>query len=172
MGYWQYPKLVEKYKVPIVIGGFEPIDLLESIAMLVDQLEDGRAEVENQYVRSARYEGNQAAQRLIARVFQVCDRKWRGIGTIPQSGLRLRDEYADFDAEKIYDVAGVEAQEPPECIAAQVLQGLKKPVDCAAFGNTCTPEAPLGAPMVSPEGACAAYYQYRRHTAMTLCTMP
>jgi hydrogenase expression/formation protein HypD len=171
MGFWQYPELAAKYKAPIVIGGFEPIDLLEAIAMLVDQLEDGRAEVENQYVRSARFEGNQAAQKMIQQVFEVTDRKWRGIGTIPMSGLRMRDTYADFDAEKIYDVEGIEAEEPPACIAALVLQGLKKPIDCSAFGNGCTPEEPLGAPMVSPEGACAAYYQYRRHESLTLCTI-
>jgi hydrogenase expression/formation protein HypD len=170
MGYWQYCALVERYRVPIVIGGFEPVDLLEAIAMLVDQLEDGRAEVENQYVRSAKLQGNEPAQRIIERVFEVADRKWRGIGVIPESGLRMRDDYAGFDAEKIYEVEGIETEEPPACIAAKVLQGLKKPVDCAAFGNTCTPEEPLGAPMVSPEGACAAYYQYRRQ-ATTLCTI-
>jgi len=168
MGYWQYPELAAKYHVPIVIGGFEPVDLLEAIAMLVDQLEDGRAEVENQYVRSATLEGNLPAQKIIASVFEVADRKWRGIGNIPMSGLRMRAEYADFDAEKIYSVEGIEADEPPQCIAAQVLQGLKKPTDCSAFGNGCTPEEPLGAPMVSPEGACAAYYQYRRHSASQL----
>ena len=170
MGFWQYPLLAKKYHVPIVVGGFEPVDLLEAIAMLVDQLEDGRADVENQYVRSATFAGNDPAQRIIERVFEVADRKWRGIGMIPNSGLRLRAEYADFDAEKLYGVEGIEATEPAACIAARVLQGLKKPVDCEAFGNLCTPEQPLGAPIVSPEWACAAYYQYRRH-AMTLCTI-
>jgi hydrogenase expression/formation protein HypD len=171
MGYWQYPDLARKYRVPIVIGGFEPVDLLEAIAMLVDQLEDGRADVENQYVRSAKFEGNLPAQRIIEMVFEVSDRKWRGIGKIPQSGLRMRAEFADFDAERIYGVEEMNAEEPKVCIAAQVLQGLKKPTDCQAFGANCTPEEPLGAPMVSPEGACAAYHQYRRHNAMNLCTI-
>ena len=131
--------------------------------MLVAQLEDGRAEVENQYVRSVTYEGNRHAQKVVAEVFEVCDRKWRGIGGIPESGLKIRDEYADFDADLIFGTEGLTAEEPPECISAEVLQGLKKPTDCPAFAKRCTPENPLGAPMVSSEGACAAYYQYRRH---------
>jgi hydrogenase expression/formation protein HypD len=162
MGYWQYDELSHKYHVPIVVGGFEPVDLLEAISMLVAQLEEGRAEVENQYVRSVGYEGNRAAQELMEKVFEVCDRKWRGIGMISQSGLRLREEFAAHDAEKVFDVEETIAEEPAECISARVLQGLEKPVDCPAFAVRCTPETPLGAPMVSAEGACAAYYQYRR----------
>jgi len=162
VGYRQYVELAEQYHVPIVVGGFEPVDLLEAISMLVAQLEDGRAEVENQYARSVSYEGNLPAQKITDEVFEVADRKWRGIGTIPLSGLRLRPEFATHDAEKVFGLEGFEAQEPPECISALVLQGLKKPVDCPAFGKTCTPEKPLGALMVSAEGACSAYYQYRR----------
>ena len=162
VGYRQYVELAEKYRVPIVVGGFEPVDLLEAIAMLVEQLEDGRAEVENQYARSVSCEGNLPAQKITEQVFEVADRKWRGMGTIPASGLRLRREYAGYDAEKIFGLEGFEAQEPKECISALVLQGLKKPVDCPAFGKICSPEKPLGALMVSAEGACSAYYQYRR----------
>jgi hydrogenase expression/formation protein HypD len=164
MGYHQYEDLSREFQVPFVVAGFEPVDLLEAILMLVGQLEDGRAEVENQYVRSVTREGNPAAQKIMEEVFEVTDRKWRGVGLISQSGLRLRPEFAAYDAERIFDVAGITAEEPAECISAQVLQGLKKPVDCTAFGRRCTPQSPLGAPMVSSEGACAAYYQYRRHT--------
>jgi hydrogenase expression/formation protein HypD len=163
MGYSEYEALVNDYRVPIVVGGFEPLDLLEAISMVVAQLENGRAEVENQYVRSVTYEGNAPARRVMAEVFEVADRKWRGIGEIPQSGYRLREKYAAHDAERVFGVDAVSAQEPPECISALVLQGLKKPVQCTAFGSKCTPEHPLGAPMVSSEGACAAYHQYRRH---------
>ncbi len=169
MGFWEYKALVDEYHVPIVVGGFEPVDLLEAIAMLVAQLEEGRAEVENQYARTVTFQGNQAAQRIVEQVFEVADRKWRGIGSIPQSGLRLRPEFEAFDAEKIFGVEAMEAEEPPECISALVLQGLKKPVDCPAFAARCTPERPLGAPMVSAEGACAAYYQYRRHATNLVC---
>ncbi len=164
MGYREYEALTCDYRVPIVVGGFEPIDLLEAIAMLVDQLEDGRAEVENQYVRSVTRDGNTPAQKIMEEVFETADRKWRGIGTIPQSGLRLRTAYAAFDAEQVFAVESLAADEPAECISALVLQGLKKPIDCTAFGTRCTPENPLGAPMVSSEGACAAYYAYRRHS--------
>jgi hydrogenase expression/formation protein HypD len=163
MGYGEYEALCRDFHVPIVVGGFEPIDLLEAISMLVAQLEEGRTEVENQYVRSVNYEGNLPAQRIMEQVFEVCDRKWRGVGPIPQSGLRLRAEFAEHDAEKVFGLADFTAEEPAECISAQVLQGLKKPTDCSAFGTRCTPESPLGAPMVSNEGACAAYYLYRRH---------
>ena len=169
MGYWEYKALVDEFHVPIVVGGFEPVDLLEAISMLVAQLEEGRAEVENQYARSVTYDGNQPAQRIVEQVFEIADRKWRGIGTIPMSGLRLRSEFAAYDAEKIYGLESLEAEEPPECISALVLQGLKKPVDCPAFATRCRPEQPLGAPMVSAEGACAAYYQYRRHAASLVC---
>jgi len=163
MGLEEYADLSRDFHVPIVVGGFEPVDLLEAIAMLVAQLEQGRAEVENQYVRSVAREGNRPAQQIMAKVFEVCDRKWRGIGLIPRSGLKLRAEFAAFDAERVFDVAAQETDEPAECISALVLQGLKKPPDCPAFGERCTPANPLGAPMVSSEGACAAYYQYRRH---------
>jgi hydrogenase expression/formation protein HypD len=165
MGYREYEVLSRDFRVPIVVGGFEPLDLLEAISMLVAQLEAGRAEVENQYVRSVCYEGNLPAQRLMMQVFEVCDRKWRGVGLIPQSGFRLKPEFAAHDAEKKFDLKDAEVDEPAECISAQVLQGLKKPIDCPAFARTCTPENPLGAPMVSSEGACAAYYQYRRHVS-------
>ena len=164
MGYWQYETLCRDVHVPIVVGGFEPADLLEAVDMLVAQLEEGRAVVENQYVRSVRYEGNVVAQRIVEQVLEVCDRKWRGIGVIPQSGLRLREEFAAYDAERIFGVGEMTAEEPAECISAEVLQGLKRPTDCPVFGVACTPENPMGAPMVSAEGACAAYYRYRRHS--------
>jgi hydrogenase expression/formation protein HypD len=163
MGFRQYEDLVEEFRVPMVVGGFEPVDLLEAISMLVDQLEQGRAEIENQYVRSVNYEGNAPAQAILREVFEISDRKWRGIGSIAESGYRLREAYAAFDAEQIFGTGDVSAEEPGECISALVLQGLKKPIDCPAFGTRCTPMNPLGAPMVSTEGACAAYYQYRRH---------
>jgi hydrogenase expression/formation protein HypD len=163
MGYSEYEELANEFRVPIVVGGFEPVDLLEAIHMLVSQLEEGRAEIENQYVRSVSYEGNLAARNIMREVFEVTDRKWRGIGSIQGSGYRLRDDYAAFDAERIFHLEDVTAEEPRECISALVLQGLSKPVDCPAFGTRCTPMMPLGAPMVSAEGACAAYYQYRRH---------
>jgi len=163
MGFREYEDLVDEFHVPIVVGGFEPVDLLEAISMLVAQLEEGRAELENQYVRSVNREGNLAAQRVVGEVFEVSDRKWRGIGPISDSGLRLREPYAGFDAERVFDLGEVQAEEPKECISALVLQGLKKPNECSAFGTKCTPLTPLGAPMVSTEGACAAYYQYQRH---------
>ncbi|HKN26145.1 MAG TPA: hydrogenase formation protein HypD [Candidatus Acidoferrum sp.] len=163
VGCRDYEDLVREFRVPIVVGGFEPIDLLEAIRMLVIQLEEGRAELENQYVRSVQYEGNRPAQEAIARVFESADRKWRGIGSIPESGLFLKPNYAAFDAERLFDLADICAQEPAECISAEVLLGHKKPTDCTAFGTRCTPDKPLGAPMVSSEGACAAYYQYKRH---------
>ncbi len=163
MGYEEYAELSRDFRVPIVVGGFEPVDLLEAISMLVAQLEEGRAEVENQYARSVAREGNRPAQEIMTKVFEVCDRKWRGIGLILRSGLKLRTEFAAFDAEKVFDIAAKDVEEPAECISALVLQGLKKPLDCPAFGERCTPARPLGAPMVSSEGACAAYYLYRRH---------
>jgi hydrogenase expression/formation protein HypD len=161
VGYREYEQLAAEYRVPVVVGGFEPVDLLESVSMLVAQLEQGRWTVENQYVRSVTREGNPAAQRLMQAVFEVSDRKWRGIGCIPMSGFRLREEFAAYDAERIFNLQPLASEEPEECISTLVLQGLKKPVDCAAFGGRCTPQSPLGAPMVSSEGACAAYYQYR-----------
>jgi hydrogenase expression/formation protein HypD len=163
MGFREYEDLVNEFRVPMVVGGFEPVDLLEAIHMLVAQLEEGRAEVENQYGRTVTRDGNLAAQTLMREVFEVTDRKWRGIGTIADSGYRLREEYASFDAERAFGLEELTAEEPVECISALVLQGLKKPVECPAFGARCTPMSPLGAPMVSTEGACAAYYQYRRH---------
>ena len=163
MGYQEYETLVRDFAIPIVVGGFEPVDLLKAILMLVRQLEGGEARVENQYVRSVSYQGNLPAQQILKDVFEIADQKWRGIGSIPHSGLRLRPEYAAYDANEIFDLELITADEPAECISAQVLQGLKKPTDCSAFAIRCTPENPLGAPMVSAEGACAAYYHYRRH---------
>jgi hydrogenase expression/formation protein HypD len=164
MGCQEYEGLVRDFNVPIIVGGFEPVDLLQAILMLVRQLENGDARIGNQYVRSVRYQGNLAAQQILKEVFEIADQKWRGIGTIPRSGLRLREEYAAYDADRIFHLELITADEPAECISAQVLQGLKKPTDCAAFAVRCTPENPLGAPMVSAEGACAAYYHYRRHS--------
>jgi hydrogenase expression/formation protein HypD len=162
MGYTEYEELARDFRVPFVVGGFEPLDLLEAILMLVRQLEQGRAEVENQYVRSVTREGNRAARDRMFEVFEIGDRQWRGIGPIPASGYRLRAEYADFDAERRFNVQTTRVEEPSECIAARVLQGLAKPIDCPAFGTRCTPQTPLGAPMVSSEGACAAYCRFRR----------
>ena len=163
MGYQEYEQLVRDFQVPIVVGGFEPVDLLEAVLMLVKQLEQAQARAENQYARSVSYRGNQPAQQIMKEVFEIADQKWRGIGTIPRSGLQLRREYAAFDANKVFDLHLISTDEPAECISAQVLQGLSKPTECPAFAMRCTPENPLGAPMVSSEGACAAYYRYRRH---------
>jgi hydrogenase expression/formation protein HypD len=160
MGYWEYPPIAEKYKIPIVVTGFEPLDLVQGILMAVRQLETGRNQAENAYPRVVTYEGNQPAQQMINRIFMECDRKWRGIGEIPASGWCLRPEYSQYDAEIRLSVADISAEESPLCIAGQILQGIKKPFDCSAFGNICTPENPLGATMVSSEGACAAYYHY------------
>jgi hydrogenase expression/formation protein HypD len=162
MGYWEYPPLARKYNVPMVITGFEPLDLLQGIFMTVKQLEEGRAEVENQYARAVTYDGNKPAQQLIAQVFEVTDRQWRGIGMIPASGFKLQTEFTTYDAELKFEVSGITAEESAVCIAGEIMQGLKKPHDCPAFGRECTPERPIGAPMVSSEGACAAYYQYGR----------
>ncbi len=162
MGSDQYVPIARQYGVPIVVTGFEPLDLLRGIWMCVRQLEENRAEVEIQYGRSVRPEGNRIAQQQMDKVFQIVARKWRGIGEIPESGLALRKEYEQFDAEQRFDLEGIVAWEPEECIAGQVLQGYRKPTDCPAFGTRCTPERPLGAPMVSAEGACAAYFRYRR----------
>ncbi len=167
MGYEEYIPLAEKYRVPIVVTGFEPVDILEGIYMAVKQLEAGHHEVENQYRRVVKKEGNPAARRIMQQVFRVVDRNWRGIGIIPHSGLALAGEYADFDAEKRFDVQDIVTEESPDCIAGEVLQGLKKPVQCKLFGKTCTPEHPVGAPMVSTEGACAAYFHYGRHVPVT-----
>jgi hydrogenase expression/formation protein HypD len=162
MGYEEYEPLAERFNVPIVITGFEPLDLLEGVYRCVRMLEEGRRGVENQYARAVRREGNAAALKLIRDVFDVADRKWRGIGTIPESGFRLSEAYREFDAEDRFAVAGVSVPESNVCISGQILQGLKKPHECSAFGKTCTPENPLGATMVSSEGACAAYYNYGR----------
>jgi hydrogenase expression/formation protein HypD len=162
MGYWEYPPLAEKYGVPIVVTGFEPLDLLEGIRRVVAQLEAGRHEVENAYERVVTFEGNQTAQKLLAEVFTVTDRAWRGIGVIPQSGWRLQESYREFDAEERFQITGIHSQESPLCHAGEVLRGAMKPSDCAAFGKECTPRHPLGATMVSSEGACAAYFNYGR----------
>jgi hydrogenase expression/formation protein HypD len=162
MGFHEYPPIAEKYRVPIVVTGFEPIDLLNGMVSAIKQLEAGRAEAENQYQRAVKFEGNESAQRTIRSVFQSVDRKWRGIGVIPQSGWGLNSEFAEFDAEIKFDVENIFTQESPLCVAGEILQGLKKPLQCAAFGKECTPQTPLGAPMVSAEGACAAYYKYHR----------
>ena len=167
MGYTEYEPIARKYRVPIVVTGFEPLDIMQGIYMCIRQLENGRAEVENQYSRSVKREGNLAAQKLIRDVFCVVPRKWRGVGEIPQSGLGLREKYARFDAETRFGIADHTADEPAECMSGLILQGIKKPHECPAFGLRCTPEHPLGATMVSSEGACAAYYQYRRRTSET-----
>lgn len=165
MGYWEYPSIAEEFKVPIVVTGFEPVDLIQGILMAVKQLEANRHDVENAYGRVVTFDGNRPAQDLINQVFVECDRKWRGIGVIPGSGWRLRDEFAEFDAERRFDVGAINTKESPLCISGLVLQGRKKPYECSAFGKECTPEHPLGATMVSSEGACAAYYRYRKQEA-------
>jgi hydrogenase expression/formation protein HypD len=162
MGFHEYEPLAQRHHVPIVVTGFEPLDLLEGIRMAVAQLEEGRAEVENQYSRAVSRAGNQPAQQRVAEVFEVTNRQWRGIGEIPMSGLRLREAYRRFDAEERFGLRAAGARESAECISGLVLQGLKKPYECPAFGVRCTPERPLGAPMVSSEGACSAYYRYGR----------
>jgi hydrogenase expression/formation protein HypD len=162
MGYSEYYPIAAKYRVPIVVTGFEPLDLLQGIYMCVKQLEEGRFAVENQYARAVRREGNAPAQQLVAKVFCVVDRKWRGVGGIPQSGLGLAPEYAVFDAETRFGLSQYTAQEDAACISGLIMQGVKKPEECSAYGKRCTPDHPLGAPMVSSEGACAAYYRYRR----------
>jgi hydrogenase expression/formation protein HypD len=167
MGYTEYEPIARKYNVPIVVTGFEPVDILHGIYMCIRQLEEGRCEVENQYARSVRRDGNLPAQKLVGEVFRVIPRKWRGIGEIQESGLGLTDEYKEFDAETRFSVVEYTAEEPAECISGLVLQGIKKPAECPAFGVRCTPEHPFGATMVSNEGACAAYYRYRRHAART-----
>jgi hydrogenase expression/formation protein HypD len=162
VGYEEYEPLADRFRIPVVVTGFEPIDLLEGVYHCVKMLEAGKWGVQNQYARVVRREGNLPARRLIDEVFEVTNRKWRGVGTIPDSGLRLRSEFARFDAEKRFEVEGMEVHESSECISGLILQGVKKPHQCPAFGKTCTPERPLGATMVSSEGACAAYYHYGR----------
>ncbi len=175
MGWTEYEPLAAKYRVPIVVTGFEPLDLLEGILMAVRQLEEGRAEVENQYVRAVRREGNSAAQDAIGRVFRLTDRTWRGIGPITASGLTLADEYVSFDAERRFGTGDVRAVEEPRCIAGHILTGRALPTDCAAYGTDCTPRTPLGAPMVSGEGTCAAFYSAGRRAggpAPAACASP
>jgi hydrogenase expression/formation protein HypD len=162
MGYWEYPPIAQQYHVPIVVTGFEPLDLSNGILMTIRQLEKGQAVVENAYPRVVTEAGNKAAQAVINKVFQPCDRQWRGIGMIPMSGMGLRPEYSEFNAENRFDVGSIQTRESAVCIAGQVLQGLKKPAQCPAFGKECTPQNPLGAPMVSSEGACSAYFRYSK----------
>ncbi|MCI0460117.1 MAG: hydrogenase formation protein HypD [Gemmataceae bacterium] len=172
MGYDVYEPLAEKFRVPIVVTGFEPLDLLEGVYRCVCLLEEGRHGVANQYARAVRREGNPHARRLINEVFEVADRKWRGIGTIPQSGYQLRPEFADLDAARRFAVEELAVEESGACISGLILQGLKKPHECPAFGIHCTPENPLGATMVSSEGACAAYYHYGRLKMAVPTAMP
>lgn len=162
MGYTEYEPIAARYRVPIVVTGFEPIDILQGIYLCVKQLEEGRFEVENQYTRSVRREGNEPARQLIREMFRIVPRRWRGIGEIPESGLGLSDRYASFDAERRFGVKERGAEAPSECLSGLILQGVKKPDECPAFGVRCAPEHPLGATMVSSEGACAAYYRYRK----------
>jgi hydrogenase expression/formation protein HypD len=168
MGFWEYEPLAARYHIPIVVTGFEPVDLLHGILDCVRQLESGTYEVLNAYARSVTRAGNQPAQAVIARVFEMCDRAWRGIGIIPMSGYRLKPEFTAFDAElRFPEVQTIETKESPLCISGLVLQGIRKPIECPAFGKQCTPQTPLGATMVSSEGACAAYYRYGRDLATT-----
>ena len=172
MGSQEYEELVARFRVPIVITGFEPLDILEGVLMVVRQLETGRAEMENQYARTVQREGNRIAQQIVTSVFEVCDRKWRGVGPIPLSGYRLRPEFRAFDAEEIFHVGEIVTHESPVCISGLILQGIKKPHDCPVFGTACTPQSPLGATMVSAEGSCAAYYAYGRHLNRTQSGAP
>ena len=163
MGVSEYEPIATQFSLPIVITGFEPLDLLEGICLAVQHLEAGRFGVDNQYARVVQARGNPASQASVASVFEVCERKWRGIGSIPNSGLRIRAEYRAHDALNVFELGELSTEEPAECISGQILRGLKKPTDCSAFGGRCTPESPLGATMVSSEGACAAYHAYGRH---------
>jgi len=163
MGWEEYEPLAARYRVPIVVTGFEPLDLLEGIFLAVRQLEEGRCEVENGYSRAVSREGNREARRMIFQVFEPCDRAWRGIGVIAGSGYQLREEFWAYDAARIFDLGGIVSREPENCISGMILQGARRPNQCPAFGTACTPETPLGATMVSAEGACAAYYNYGRH---------
>lgn len=165
MGYNEYEELSQKYGVPIIVTGFEPLDILQGIYMTIAQLESGRAEVQNSYSRAVTRQGNIEAQRIMNEVFTAVNRKWRGFGEIPASGLGLREAYSEFDAEEKFGLVGHEVEESTECISGQILQGRKRPSDCPAFGTRCTPERPLGATMVSSEGTCAAYFRYRRKEA-------
>lgn len=162
MGYWEYLPIASQYGVPMAVTGFEPVDIGLGILETVKLLEAGRVEVVNAYERVVKYDGNRQAQDVIRRVFEVCDRKWRGIGMIPTSGWKLRSDFADLDAELRFPVSDIQSEESPDCISGKILQGLMKPHQCSAFGTLCAPEHPLGATMVSSEGACAAYYRYQR----------
>jgi len=162
MGYWEYPPLADRFEIPIVVTGFEPLDLLDGIRRAVIQLEKGEHHVENAYKRIVTYAGNLEAQRLLAEVFEVTDRSWRGIGVIPKSGWRLNDKYRVFDAEERFQISDIHTEESPLCKSGDVLRGALKPAECPAFGAECTPRHPLGATMVSSEGACAAYFNYGR----------
>lgn len=164
MGYHEYAQLLDKFRIPMVVTGFEPLDIVQGILEAVKLLEAGKVEISNPYARVVSYEGNIGAQKHIAQVFEECDRKWRGIGTIPMSGWRLKPEFDGYNAERKFDVGEIKAEESSLCIAGQILQGMNKPQSCPAFGTVCTPEHPLGATMVSSEGACAAYYRYGRVT--------
>jgi len=161
MGYHEYHPIAEKFKIPIAVSGFEPVDILYGIQKTLHMLETGSYQVENAYPRSVKQQGNIPAQELLAEVFEPCDRKWRGIGVIPRSGFKLREKYRNFDADILFDLESIQAEEHEACIAGEILTGNKKPVDCPAFASLCNPEKPLGAPMVSTEGACAAYYRYK-----------
>ncbi|MFO8037307.1 MAG: hydrogenase formation protein HypD [Anaerolineales bacterium] len=163
MGYWEYEPIAEEFQVPMAVTGFEPLDIAQGILTCIESLERGEYVVKNAYPRAVTKQGNQSAQEVIDQVFQECDRKWRGIGIIPGSGWCLRPDFHDFDAERRFDVESIQPEESPICISGKILQGLKKPHECPAFGKECTPEHPLGATMVSDEGACAAYYRYRGH---------
>jgi hydrogenase expression/formation protein HypD len=168
VGCSDYEDLVSEFHIPIVVGGFEPVDLLQAILTLVSMLEEGRAGFANEYTRTVSHRGNLEAQRIVDEVFEVTDQTWRGLGEIAQSGLRLRSKFAAWDADKVFDLQARDADAASDCISAEILKGLKKPTDCSAFGGRCKPESPLGAPMVSSEGACSAYYQYRRHELVAL----
>ncbi len=172
MGYWQYVSISEKYRVPVVVTGFEPLDVLEGIRRVVQQLEDGRYEVENAYARAVQFKGNEQAQKMLAEVFVVSERNWRGIGSIPDSGWKLSDAYREFDAAIRFDVSNIQTKESDLCRSGEVLRGIIKPNECAAFGQECTPRNPLGATMVSNEGACAAYYQYGRFISLPQINTP
>jgi len=166
MGYEEYVPIARQYRVPIVVTGFEPVDILQGVSMCIAQLEEGRTEVQNQYVRSVRRAGNLEAQRLMRTVFRTVPRRWRGLGEIPHSGLGLADPYRAFDAESRFGLAVRAAEDSEDCRAGEILTGVKRPAGCPSFGTPCTPVRPLGALMVSSEGACAAYYRYRGRAAM------
>lgn len=168
VGCAEYEDLAREFQMPIVVGGFEPVDLLQAILTLVTMLEAGSATFANDYSRSVSYQGNPEAQRIIGEVFEVVNQSWRGLGEIPRSGLRLREKFAAWDADRVFDPNTSQPEAPSACISAQILKGLKKPTDCSVFGTICTPDCPLGAPMVSSEGACSAYYQYRRHNLVSI----